>query len=131
MWLFGLFAFALGGCVGSFLNVVILRLPEDESLWRRGSHCMSCGRPIPPWCNIPIISYIVLRGRCRACSARFSPQYMIVELLTALFFLVTFLYRFDAVVPVLMRGSVPSWDMLGPAVSCGPPTALSGRCCAQ
>src|SRR5262245_11297157 len=76
------FAFALGACIGSFLNVVVWRLPRGESLVRPGSHCPACGDPIPAWANVPILSYLALRGRCRACRARISPRYPLVEALT-------------------------------------------------
>lgn len=86
MLIFVLFAFLFGACIGSFLNVVILRIPREESLWRRGSHCFSCGQPIPWYHNIPILSYLILRGRCARCQAPFSCQYFVVELLSALVF---------------------------------------------
>lgn len=88
--------FALGAVIGSFLNVCIYRLPEGGSLWWPGSHCPQCKHPIRWYDNVPIVSYILLRGRCRDCRARISPQYLIVESLTgALFALlaVTFLSR--------------------------------------
>ena len=113
---FALFAFAFGTCMGSFLNVVILRLPADESLWRRNSHCMACQTPIPPYLNIPIVSYLMLRGRCRACGVRFSSQYFLVELLTGLLFAATFWLRFGDVVQVMMTGSYPPWHVLKPAL---------------
>jgi len=116
MILFALFAFLFGACMGSFLNVVILRMPKEESLWRRGSHCASCGTPIAPYDNIPLVSYLVLRGKCRSCGARFSAQYFIVELLTALVFAATFWHRFGGVVPVLMLGQYPAWAVLKPAL---------------
>jgi leader peptidase (prepilin peptidase)/N-methyltransferase len=75
-----------GAVTGSFLNVVIHRLPRGESLVRPGSHCPGCGAPIPFWANVPILSYLGLRGRCRACGARISIRYPIVELATALLF---------------------------------------------
>ena len=92
--------FALGAVVGSFLNVCIYRLPEGLSLWRPGSHCPQCKHPIRWYDNVPILSYLLLRGRCRDCGARISPQYMLVEALTgALFVLltVTFLSRGEPV----------------------------------
>ncbi|HXZ86296.1 MAG TPA: prepilin peptidase [Myxococcota bacterium] len=77
------FAFALGACIGSFLNVVIWRLPRAESLVRPGSHCPACGAAIPFWANVPLLSYALLRGRCRACRAHISLRYPLVEALTA------------------------------------------------
>lgn len=76
-------ALVLGAIVGSFLNVVVHRVPRGESLVAPGSKCPSCERPIKPWDNVPIVSWLVLRGRCRHCGARISPRYPVVELLTA------------------------------------------------
>ena len=75
-------AFVLGAVVGSFLNVVAHRLPRGESLARPGSRCPVCGTPIRPWDNVPVLSWLALRGRCRACRARISPRYPVVEALT-------------------------------------------------
>ncbi|HTO53535.1 MAG TPA: prepilin peptidase [Myxococcota bacterium] len=83
----GAFAFLLGACVGSFLNVVVWRLPRGESLLSPGSHCPGCNAPIPPWANVPLLSYLALRGRCRACGARISLRYPGVEALTGAVFL--------------------------------------------
>jgi leader peptidase (prepilin peptidase)/N-methyltransferase len=80
------FAFALGACIGSFLNVVIWRLPRGESLVRPGSHCPACGDAIPFWANVPLVSYALLRGRCRACRAHISARYPLVEALTGAIF---------------------------------------------
>jgi leader peptidase (prepilin peptidase)/N-methyltransferase len=85
-WLFPLVAFVVGACVGSFLNVVIHRVPRDESVVRPGSRC-ACGAPIAWHDNIPIVSWIVRRGRARCCGRPFSIRYPAVELLTALLFL--------------------------------------------
>jgi leader peptidase (prepilin peptidase)/N-methyltransferase len=73
----------LGLAVGSFLNVVAWRLPRRESLVSPGSRCPSCGTPIAPADNVPVVSWLVLRGRCRACGARISLRYPLVELVTA------------------------------------------------
>ena len=72
--------FVLGLCFGSFSNVVIHRLPKGESIMGR-SRCPKCGKEIPFWLNIPLLSYLVLKGRCRFCGERISPVYPIVELL--------------------------------------------------
>jgi len=72
-----------GAIVGSFLNVVAYRLPRGESLATPGSRCPSCGTPIKPWDNVPVLSWLLLRGRCRACGARISARYPIVEAVTA------------------------------------------------
>jgi leader peptidase (prepilin peptidase)/N-methyltransferase len=76
----------LGAVVGSFLNVVIHRMPRGESLASPGSRCPSCGAAIAPYDNVPIVSWLILRGRCRHCSAPISPRYPAVELLTAVTF---------------------------------------------
>jgi leader peptidase (prepilin peptidase)/N-methyltransferase len=73
----------LGAILGSFLNVVIHRLPLRESLASPGSRCPSCGTPIAPYDNIPVLSWLLLRGRCRHCGAPITPRYPAVELLTA------------------------------------------------
>jgi leader peptidase (prepilin peptidase)/N-methyltransferase len=72
-----------GAMWGSFFNVVIARVPRHESIVRPGSHCPSCGQPIRAFDNVPILSYLWLRGRCRSCAARISPRYPLVELLSA------------------------------------------------
>jgi len=82
----GAFAFALGACIGSFLNVVVWRLPRGESLVHPGSHCPACNAPIPAWANVPLLSYALLRGRCRACGAHISARYPLVEALTGIVF---------------------------------------------
>jgi leader peptidase (prepilin peptidase) / N-methyltransferase len=76
----------VGGLIGSFLNVVIWRLPRDESIVSPGSRCPSCERPIAPYDNLPVVSWLFLRGRCRHCGTSISPRYPLVELLTALAF---------------------------------------------
>jgi leader peptidase (prepilin peptidase) / N-methyltransferase len=80
------FVFLFGSLVGSFLNVCIHRLPLGESIVWPGSHCPKCNKPIPWYLNIPLISFIFLRGRCRYCKKKISLRYFIVELLTALAF---------------------------------------------
>ena len=75
-----------GLVIGSFLNVVIYRLPREESLAFPGSHCTVCGATVRWWDNIPLLSYLLLRGRCRACGTAISLRYPAIELLTALLF---------------------------------------------
>ena len=82
----------LGLIVGSFLNVVIHRLPLEESIIKPRSHCPSCSTTIPFYDNIPVISYILLWGRCRHCRVKISLVYPLVELLTALSFWLAYLY---------------------------------------
>lgn len=79
-------AACFGLIFGSFLNVVIARLPEGQSIVRPGSRCPGCGVPIGWRDNIPLLSYALLRGRCRGCRTGISPRYPIVEFLTALLF---------------------------------------------
>ena len=75
-----------GLVIGSFLNVVVHRLPRGESLVRPGSHCPACGRPIRPLENVPVLSYLALRGRCRGCGCRIPLRYPAVELACGLLF---------------------------------------------
>lgn len=79
-------ALLLGLLIGSFLNVCILRIPSGESIVLPASHCPSCGTGIKPYDNIPVLSWLLLRGRCRKCKAPISAQYPAVELLTGLLF---------------------------------------------
>jgi leader peptidase (prepilin peptidase) / N-methyltransferase len=83
-WQFVLFAALFGAAWGSFANVVIVRWPLEQSVMRPGSHCMKCGAPVRFFDNIPVLSYIILGGRCRSCKASFSPKYAVVELASAL-----------------------------------------------
>jgi leader peptidase (prepilin peptidase) / N-methyltransferase len=73
----------LGAIVGSFLNVVIHRLPLGESLAHPPSHCPKCGAPVKPYDNVPIVSWLLLRGRCRNCGNPISARYPLVEALSA------------------------------------------------
>jgi leader peptidase (prepilin peptidase) / N-methyltransferase len=79
-------AFLLGAAIGSFLNVAISRLPKGESVVHPGSHCPECGAPVAPRDNIPIVSWLLLRGRCRSCGWRIPVRYLLVELATGLMF---------------------------------------------
>lgn len=76
----------LGLIIGSFLNVCIHRIPRRLSLVRPGSACPSCGHSVRPYDNVPLVSYLVLRGRCRDCGARISTRYPLIELATGLSF---------------------------------------------
>jgi leader peptidase (prepilin peptidase)/N-methyltransferase len=78
------FAFAFGAVVGSFLNVVIARVPHGQSLLRPGSRCPKCEAPIAWYDNVPVLAWLWLRGRCRRCGQPISPRYPIVELLVGL-----------------------------------------------
>lgn len=83
--------FFLGLIFGSFLNVCIYRMPQDLSIVKPRSACPHCGAPIRAYDNIPVLSWIVLRGRCRDCKAPISPRYAMVELLVAILFMGSFL----------------------------------------
>ena len=84
--------FLLGCIIGSFLNVCIVRIPKKLSIAFPGSHCPACEKPIPFYYNIPLISYIILGGRCRYCRTPISFRYFFVELLTPVIMLLIFFY---------------------------------------
>jgi leader peptidase (prepilin peptidase)/N-methyltransferase len=86
-WILCIWLFALGCCIGSFLNVVIYRLPRELSLVHPGSSCPHCGQGIRFYDNIPLVSWLVLGAKCRRCKGPISPRYFIVELLTGTVFL--------------------------------------------
>jgi leader peptidase (prepilin peptidase)/N-methyltransferase len=94
-WIWLVFIFALGSCIGSFLNVVIYRMPRDKSLVTPPSSCPSCGRHIRFYDNIPLLSWLLLGRKCRYCKAPISARYFIIELLTAVVFLGLFIVYFD------------------------------------
>jgi leader peptidase (prepilin peptidase)/N-methyltransferase len=89
-WFFPAVAFILGACIGSFLNVVIYRVPAGRSIITPGSHC-ACGAPIAWSDNLPILSWFILRGKARCCGRPYSIRYALVELLTAALFLACWL----------------------------------------
>jgi leader peptidase (prepilin peptidase)/N-methyltransferase len=95
--------FVLGAMIGSFMNVCIYRVPKGQSVVRPSSTCPSCGTPIRFYDNIPILSYFILRGRCRSCKAEFSLRYPVVEFINAAFYVLV-LNRFGV-------GS-PPWVLL-------------------
>lgn len=103
------FAFCFGACVGSFLNVIVYRLPEGMSIISPPSRCPTCGGRLRWTENLPIIGWWLVRGRCRRCGIPISPQYMIVELGTALLFL------FVSVVFYVVQPGEPWWTQLGGA----------------
>ncbi len=90
--------FLFGIVIGSFLNVCITRIPEGESIVSPGSRCPRCKTPIKPYDNIPIFGWIILRGKCRNCALPISPMYPVIEFLTGLLFLLTFV-RFGVTLP--------------------------------
>lgn len=85
-WLLLIFIVAFGACVGSFLNVVIYRLPEGGSLVRPGSHCPHCHHVLRWWENVPVLAWFYLLGKCRRCGKRISAQYPVVEATCAILF---------------------------------------------
>ncbi len=98
-----LFVAIFGAMVGSFLNVVIHRVPNEQSIVFPNSTCPNCKNPIKPYDNIPVLSWLVLGGRCRRCKEKISPRYPAVELLTALIFLlVAWQIGFTAFLPVCL-----------------------------
>ncbi len=106
---YSIYFFGVGACVGSFLNVVIYRVPKGESIVRPGSRCGSCGKPVKPWNNIPIVSYILLGGRCAKCGKKYSARYMAVEFITAVLFTACFVkfgLTVDAVIYMALTASL-------------------------
>ena len=103
--------FLLGLLFGSFLNVCIARVPRGESVVRPASHCLACGHAIRPVDNIPILSWIMLRGKCRDCGASISWRYPVIELATGLWFAFCALRMWDAWHPtvVTLNSFVPFW----------------------
>ncbi|MGI5939630.1 MAG: prepilin peptidase [Thermoleophilia bacterium] len=90
IYYFGLLSSLLGLVVGSFLNVVIHRLPLGESLIHPGSHCPCCGMPVRWYDNVPVVGWLLLRGRCRHCRESISVRYPLVEGLTGVLFVIAF-----------------------------------------
>ena len=93
-YLLYIFIFLFGICIGSFLNVVIFRVPAGESIVTGPSHCMRCGRRLKWTEMVPIFSFLVLRGRCAGCGEKISPQYPLVEAANGLLWVFLF-WRFD------------------------------------
>jgi leader peptidase (prepilin peptidase)/N-methyltransferase len=98
-WFFASLVFVFGAIVGSFLNVCIYRIPEEKSVVFPGSTC-ACGKPIPWYHNIPVFTWLILRGRASCCGAKFSIRYPAIELLTGLLFLTSWLTH-DPVVAII------------------------------
>ena len=105
-WISYTFIFAFGCCVGSFLNVVIYRMPRDKSIVTPPSACPSCGRHIRFYDNIPLISWLLLGRKCRYCKSPISSRYFVIELLTGLVFLGLFILYFN----IDIRAAVPSFS---------------------
>jgi leader peptidase (prepilin peptidase)/N-methyltransferase len=94
------FTFLFGAAIGSFLNVCIYRLPDHESIMLPASHCRSCSRVLSWYENVPLLSYLLQRGKCRTCGARFSSRYFWVELLTAVL-AIALVHRFGLTITTL------------------------------
>lgn len=90
VWFMNTVVVTLGLLIGSFMNVVVARLPSDQSVVRPRSRCPGCGSAIAWYDNIPVLSYLWLRGRCRECSKPISIRYPVIELLTAMLFMAVF-----------------------------------------
>ena len=93
------FSFVVGGCIGSFLNVCVYRIPLNRSIVHPGSHCSACGAPIQWYNNLPILSWLVLRGRAACCGTRIDLRYCLVEAGTAFLFMAIWL-KYGQVDPV-------------------------------
>ncbi|MBI5699784.1 prepilin peptidase [Candidatus Saganbacteria bacterium] len=85
--LVNIFVFVFGAIIGSFLNVCIYRLPRNQSIIFPASHCPNCDHPIAWYDNIPILSYLLLRGKCRSCKQSISLRYPLIELLNGILYL--------------------------------------------
>ena len=96
----GFFSFWLGACIASFLNVVVWRLPRGESIVSPPSHCPKCSAAIKWWQNVPIVSWLALRGKCANCREPISPRYILVELLGGCLFLAAFLWLWHPNAPL-------------------------------
>jgi leader peptidase (prepilin peptidase)/N-methyltransferase len=103
--------FGLGLIFGSFLNVCIYRLPRELSVVTPRSQCPSCGTPIAFYDNIPVLSWLILKGKCRNCGGAISPRYVFVELLTGVFFLISYLAAGAS--PEALKFCVLSFLLLG------------------
>lgn len=114
--LISIFAVLLGLAFGSFLNVCISRLPRHESVVSPRSRCPNCLAPIPARDNIPVLSWILLRGRCRACGFRIAVRYLLVEIATAALFLLC-LIRFQDTPSRAVFSAVFCWLLLGLAAT--------------
>ena len=113
-----LWLITLGACVGSFLNVLVHRLPQRKSLSHPPSHCPACGHPIRWYDNVPVFGWIKLRGKCRDCRSPISVRYPCVEGFCSLFFggIFVFLMQLLPLSPWLLFGLALFLSLLGTAV---------------
>lgn len=115
-----IYIFILGLLIGSFLNVCIYRIPRGESIAYPPSHCTSCGNKIKYYDLIPVISWIFLRGKCRKCNEKISSRYALIEITTAILFLLTYfeygvsiyLLRFLILIPFLIVIAMIDYDTM-------------------
>lgn len=116
------FIFILGICIGSFLNVVVLRAISGESIVLPPSKCPKCQSPLKWYDNIPLLSYIILRGKCRNCHEHISLQYPIVEFTTGIMFLLGALYciatssQINSIIPLMLK-TVVFWVVISSAIA--------------
>jgi len=103
----------LGACVGSFLNVVIYRMPRGKSIVHPGSSCPRCSKPIAWYDNIPVLSYLMLGGKCRYCRTPISPQYALVELVTAVLFVGLYDAVYKSQMHLWMGNFSIDWPLFG------------------
>jgi leader peptidase (prepilin peptidase)/N-methyltransferase len=105
------FAFAWGAIWGSFANVVIYRMPRGESVVSPRSRCPECGHAIAGFDNVPVLSYLLLRGKCRHCKAPFSPRYLMVELLAGMLSFATYMTMVHVPLVAGGTGDVIAWQL--------------------
>ncbi len=110
-------AFVFGACVGSFLNVVVWRLPRHESLLSPPSHCPHCNHRLRPWENVPILAWIFLRARCSSCRNRISVRYPLVEALVAIIFFL--LWRRTLTEALPLYSLFPAFFLAGTVIAAG------------
>ena len=104
-----IYSLIIGLCVGSFLNVVVLRGFSGESIVLPPSHCPKCDHKLAWYDNIPVLSYLILRGKCRYCSEKISWQYPVVELVTGLVFAGIYFKYANGSFMMFMHTYLPDW----------------------